>query len=401
MSPLFKFPWSEAVSLEKPSLADYRREVTVERVEILPVRYPTVMPFRFFESPVFGSGRPAVFVKLTASDGTMGWGQSVPSPRWGGEPLESACFTLEYYLKPVVLGKNPFDIEDIHRAMDTEVPDAAYTALAITKAGIDLALHDLAGRIAGRNVAELWGRPKGQPVELSWTVCPADPADADNWVALGREDGYRHFNIKVAPDLEKDRKLCRIVRALAPEGFLWADANCGYDEATALRAVVALAEDGAAVLEQPLRPHCITGYQRVHAAAKLPIVMDEGLVSPEQLREYLVLGCCDGAAMKPARCGGLLSARRQVEMLREGGHLFLGSGLSDPDVSLAASLILYGAYNLDRPAALNGPQFLGLSMLKTPLLPVDGFLTAPDGPGLGVEVDEDAVRAHCCPPYWK
>ena len=74
-------------------------------------------------------------------------------------------------------------------------------------------------------------------------------------MALGREDGYRHFNIKVAPNLEKDRRLCRAVRELAPEGFLWADANCGYDEDTALRAVVELAEDGAAVLEQPLRPH--------------------------------------------------------------------------------------------------------------------------------------------------
>ena len=387
--------------MEKPSLAAYRSEVTVKRMEIFPVRYPTVMPFHFCQSPVSGVGRPAVFIKLTASDGTVGWGQSVPSPRWGGEPLESACFTLELYFKPVVLGKNPFDIEYIHRAMDAEAPDAAHTALAITKAGVDLALHDLAGRIAGKNVAELWDRPKGRSVELSWTVSPADPDNADNWVALGREEGYRHFNIKVAPYLDKDRRLCRFVRELAPEGFLWADANCGYDEATALRAVTELADDGAAVLEQPLRPHCITGYQRVRKAARLPIVMDEGLISPEQLREYLVLGCCDGAAMKPARCGGLLSARQQVELLREGGHMFLGSGLTDPDVSLAASLILYGAYGLDRPAALNGPQFLGMSMLKTPLVPLDGFLTAPDGPGLGVEIDEDAVREHCCFPHWK
>ena len=384
-----------------PSLADYRREVTIERMEVFPVRYPTVMPFRFFESPRSGTGRSAAFVKLTASDGTVGWGQSVPSPRWGGEPLESACFTLEWYYKPVVVGKNPFDIEEIHRAMDAELPDGAHTALAITKAGVDLALHDLAGRIAGKNVAELWGRPKGRPVELSWTVSPADPGDADNWVNFGREEGYRHFNIKVAPDLEKDRRLCQFVRELAPEGFLWADANCGYDEETALLAVTELADCGAAVLEQPLRPHCISGYQRLRAAARLPIIMDEGLVSPEQLRECLDLGCCDGAAMKPARCGGLLSARRQVEMLQKGGHLFLGSGLTDPDVSLAASLILYGAYGLDRPAALNGPQFLGLSMLKEPLVPMEGFLSAPSGPGLGVEVDEDTVREHCFYPYWK
>ena len=69
--------------------------------------------------------------------------------------------------------------------------------------------------------------------------------------------------------------------------------------------------------------------------------------------------------------------------------MFLGSGLTDPDLSLAASLVLYGAYDYRYPAALNGPQFLaGRSILKQPLEPRDGELAVPVGPGLGVEVDE-------------
>jgi hypothetical protein len=55
--------------------------------------------------------------------------------------------------------------------------------------------------------------------------------------------------------------------------------------------------------------------------------------------------------------------------------LFLGSGLTDPDLSLAASLLLYGAYDLKFPAALNGPQFLSGSILKSPLIPKDGALS--------------------------
>ena len=70
--------------------------------------------------------------------------------------------------------------------------------------------------------------------------------------------------------------------------------------------------------------------------------------------------------MKPARTAGLFDARRQVEYLQRNGLMFLGSGLTDPDVSLAASLILFGAYDLKRPAALNGPQFLAGSFLKNP-----------------------------------
>ena len=72
--------------------------------------------------------------------------------------------------------------------------------------------------------------------------------------------------------------------------------------------------------------------------------------------------------------------------------MFLGSGLTDPDLSLAASLILYGAYDLQYPAALNRPQFLDGSILKHPLLVADGTMAVPDGLGLGVEVDESKIH---------
>ena len=77
--------------------------------------------------------------------------------------------------------------------------------------------------------------------------------------------------------------------------------------------------------------------------------------------------------------------------MRNEGLMFLGSGLTDPDFSLAASLVLYGAYDLKYPAALNGPQFLDGSVLKHPLTVSQGKLAVPDGPGLGVEIDEASI----------
>ncbi len=96
--------------------------------------------------------------------------------------------------------------------------------------------------------------------------------------------------------------------------------------------------------------------------------------------------------MKPARTAGLFDARRQVEYLERNHLLFLGSGLTDPDLSLAASLALFGAYRLQYPAALNGPQFLAGSFLKQPFRVEAGSLLVPTAPGLGVEVDEGKVR---------
>ena len=72
--------------------------------------------------------------------------------------------------------------------------------------------------------------------------------------------------------------------------------------------------------------------------------------------------------------------------------MFLGSGSTDPDISLAASLALFGAYGLRFPAALNGPQFLGHSVLSKPQNPVDGRLPVPTAPGLGIEVDESKIE---------
>jgi muconate cycloisomerase len=95
--------------------------------------------------------------------------------------------------------------------------------------------------------------------------------------------------------------------------------------------------------------------------------------------------------MKPARCGGLRSNQQQIELCLRHGLMWLGSGLTDPDISFAATLALYGAYGLAKPAALNGPQFLTESVLARPLRIEQDQAHVPTGPGLGVEVDEQQV----------
>jgi len=149
-----------------------------------------------------------------------------------------------------------------------------------------------------------------------------------------------------------------------------------------------LADVGVDVLEAPIRPNQIRGYQALKKLGALPIYMDEGVVSEVELLEFIELDMIDGVAMKPARCGGLLTARKQIELLESRGLGWLGSGLTDPDISLAATLSLYGAYGLDRPAALNGPQFLTMDLLEQPFEVKQGTLAIPDGPGLGIKVDE-------------
>jgi L-alanine-DL-glutamate epimerase-like enolase superfamily enzyme len=358
------------------------------RIEAFPAPYGVTSYFRFFPKPE----RPSVFVKITTEDGTAGWGQSVPIPTWSYETPESVTTTIDRYLAPALIGKKPFDLAGIHQTMQKTIAPSFSTGMPIAKAGIDIALHDLMGKLARRSVPELWGRKPLDRIPLSWTVNARDMKEAEQTVHEGRERGYRHFNVKVAPDPKFDLELCRYVKKTVPNTFLWLDANGYYDVATALHLAPKFADLGADVWEQPIAPNRLTGLREMKKQGALPIIFDEGVVSSVELVEFIKLGLLDGVAMKPARTAGLWDAKRQVEIVQQAGLIFLGSGLTDPDVSLAASLQLFAAYQLQYPAALNGLQFLSSSHLRKPFALRDGALEVPTGQGLGVEVDEEKLR---------
>ena len=367
----------------------------IARIDVWPINYPVAGHFKFFEG-VGGrpAGRPAVVLKITTDDGHAGWGQSVPTHRWSYETLESVYSTIKNYLAPVLIGVDVFDSAVIETILSRTIAPSFSTGQPICKAGLDLALWDLKGKISGRSLRDEWGRKGREKIVLSWTLNPRTLDEIEPLIAAGQERGHRHFNVKVAPDVKFDLELCRTVKRLVPDGFLWADANGGYDVETALSVAPKLADIGVAVFEQPVAANRLSGFARLKKQGALPIILDEGVVSCVDLEEFIKLDLLDGVAMKPARCGGLTEARRMIELIHSSGLLFLGSGLTDPDLSLAAAVSLYGAYDLKYPAALNGPQFLTSSILKSPLQVVDGRLTAPAGPGLGVEIDEQKLKAH-------
>ena len=384
---------SAATTICLPSAIAAAKEpnVKIDRVDVFPLRYPMTGFFKFFSGPHGSQGRAAVIVKVTADSGVVGWGQSVPIASWSYETLETATIVLRDYFGPAVIGRDPLDLDGAQAALDGALAAGFTTGMPIARAGLDLALHDLLGKLTGKSLAELWGRKRGGPLTLSWTLNPRRLDEVDGLIEAGWKRGYRNFNIKVAPDPQFDVELATLVRMRAPDGFLWADANGGYDPATALKVAPKLADAGVDVLEAPLKPNRISGYQALKKQGALPILMDEGVISPVELEEFIRLKMLDGVAMKPSRCGGLVSARRQIELLEEAGLMWLGSGLTDPDISLAATLGLYGAYDLKKPAALNGPQFLTADVLSTPLEIKEGRAEVPSGPGLGVDVDEAKV----------
>ena len=364
---------------------------TIRSVELARLDYALVGDFKFFKS----GRRPSLLVRLTDEAGLQGCGQAVPVETWTYETAETVESTIEHYLAGALLGADPVDLAGVHERMERAIRPSFSVGQPLAKAALDLACYDLWGKQAGRPVFEFLGKKSVEEIKLSWTINATTIEAARAQLEKGGAAGYDSFNVKIGPPQtpEYDRQLVRAVREFAPRGFHWADANTGYDLATALRMARELADAGFRALESPLPPNRIRDYQALKQQGALPILMDEGIVSPVEAEEFAALGMMDGIAMKVARCGGLWHAARITDMLRSRSMQLFASGLTDPDLSLAASLHLFAAAGLTRPAALNGPQFLeGGGVTDARLRASGDLIKVPAAPGLGIEVQGAAFR---------
>jgi L-alanine-DL-glutamate epimerase-like enolase superfamily enzyme len=364
----------------------------IVRVEIGRFDYPLVGEFKFFKSPA----RPTILVRLTDEDGVQGWGQCVPIETWTYETVETVESTLRYYLAPAILGADPTDIEDVHARMERAIRPSFSVGQPLCKAGIDLACYDLWGKQTQQPVSDLLGGASRSKVKLSWTIQSPTLEGAESQLEQGAALGYDSFNIKIGypqtPDY--DAELVRVVTQFAPDGFHWCDANTNYDIATALDMAPVLADSGLKGLESPLPPNRFRDYQALKQQGALPILMDEGMVSPVEVDEFIALDMFDGIAMKIARCGGLWNATRIADLLEENGLLLFASGLTDPDLSMAASAHFFAWAGLDYPAALNGPQYIaGRGTTDAQFRPNGDTMFVPQAPGLGLTIDSAAEKA--------
>lgn len=364
----------------------------IVRVDVGRLDYALVGEFKFFK----GAARPTVLARLVDDTGAEGWGQSVPVETWTYETVETVEATLRNYLAPAVLGADPGDLAEVHARMERAIKPSFSVGQPLAKAAIDLACYDLWGRGAGKSAAALLGGVKRGEIRLSWTVNATSLEKAESQLEAGRAAGYDNFNVKIGPPQtpDYDRELVRLVTRFAPGGFHWCDANTSYDLETARSMAKYLAEAGLKALESPLPPNRIRDYQALRKAGALPILMDEGIVSPVEAEEFMALGMMDGIAMKVARCGGLWHAARIVALLDKYGLKLFASGLTDAELSMAASAHLFAWAGLATPAALNGPQYLaGRGTEDEAFRAARDIMRVPGGPGLGVAVSARARQA--------
>ena len=371
----------------------------IERIEVLPVRLPLKALSRLSRGVprTMEEGKRVILVKMTADDGTVGWGEAGPSGRWSAETTHSCYTTIKEYLAPVLLGRDPFDIAGLHAAMNTELAPGLDPGQPIAKAAIDLAVHDLVCKRLGIPLQDWFGAKGSDRIELSYLVSAPDVAGVEAQVADGLAEGYRAFKVKVGHEPGLDIERARAVLALAKGGTVWVDANQGYTLSEALRAARGFEALGIELFEQPIPMGEFYGMKKLLSATSMTIALDEAAMGLPVVIELIRREAVEALVIKVNKVGGLYYARQLCDLARSAGLGLIGSGLMDAPIGFAASVHLFSSYGLDYPCDLNGPQFIAEDYLKSPV-PMEGrFALVPKGPGLGIDIDEAKVKAFALP----
>lgn len=366
----------------------------IETIEVFPVRLPlkAVLTLPRGASRTLDEGKRIALVKVTDSDGHVGWGEAGPSRRWSAETLESCVSSLRCYLAPAVIGHDIFDLAGLHARMNQELAVGLDPGQPIAKCAVDLAVHDLIGKRLGINLQSWLGAKRASSIPLARLVSAATPEEAAQITESALAEGFRGFKVKVGHHKERDADIVRAVVAASRGGYVWADANQGYTLEEALRMARAMEPLGITLFEQPVPMSDVYGMKKLLSATGLTIALDEAAIGLPFVIEMIRREAVEGLAIKVSKVGGIHYARQMCDLALNAGLTLIGSGLMDAPIGFAASVHVFAAYGITLPADLNGPQFIAEDYLAEPL-PVRGQVAhVPQRPGLGVVIDEEKVR---------
>ncbi|MGA0542185.1 mandelate racemase/muconate lactonizing enzyme family protein [Neotabrizicola sp. VNH66] len=345
--------------------------------------------------------RSHVLVEVECDDGTTGWGECL------GPARANAAVVASY--APWLIGQDPLATERLWAVLYNALRDQGQRGLAVTAlSGIDIALWDIKGKVLGQPVSVLLGGRWREKVRAYATGSfKRDGVDrvqdnADE-MAQRRAEGFHACKIKIGFGVEEDLRVIRAVReAIGPDMRLMIDANHGYTLAEAIRVGRAAADLDIDWFEEPVVPEQISAYAAVRAGQPIPVAGGETWHSRWGMWPAIEARAVDILQPDLCGCGGFSEAQKIATLASLHGvrvvpHVW-GTG-----VQIAAALQFMAAMVPD-PVRVNPVEPImefdrthnpfRQAILRRPIEAEAGVVAIPDGPGLGIEVDRDALREY-------
>ncbi len=364
-----------------------REPLLIRQVQAIPVALPLKKPMKMAGVSITHAHN--LIVRIEAQDGTVGWGEAASAPTMTGDTLGGLVAAVRDHLAPVLIGADAWMRPKLLSAMQH-----ALIGNTGAHSAVEMALIDLAGQAAGVPAIDLVGGARRGAVAPMWLL---GNATAEQDIAEARErerEGFHFFKLKVGVKvLDAEIAGTHAVRqALGPDTPLCADANCGMTLSAARRYAEATRDANLLFFEQPLGHADLKGFATLARAAPIPIGVDEGIHGIADIEAHARAGA-GGVSLKLIKLGGIgaaLEAARLCERL--GLSVNIAVKIAESSIGTAAAVHFACAV----PAADWGVSlthfYLAEDLVQKPLELRDGAVALPAGPGLGVTVDEDAVK---------
>ena len=385
----------------------------IVRIETIPVRVP-IKPELAIRSGRGGSHTvsPFMLVKIHTNEGTIGFGEASCTPRWSGEDQVTAAHFVDEYFAPLLIDETVDDVARLNSKFTSCVAGNFFT-----KAAVEMALWDIAGKATGKPVWQLLSQGSRQPpsavaspadvtrsvparlvVPIKWSVSGVEPAKAAEIARWAVAQGFSAMKVKVGIDPEDDVARVRAVREAVGDGVkLGVDANGGWlTPQIAIEMINRIYHEcGIYFAEQPLPAGDHDALAEVRRDVSVPIIADESVYTLADAKMLARVGAADVFSIYIGKAGGIGLAREIAEFAQSAGiQCTIGSNLELGVGSAAMMQFAASAPGIDAdayPCDIIGPLFYEDDVLTEPLRLGGGFAQLTDRPGLGIELDEEKV----------
>ena len=379
--------------------------VRIEKVETVHISLPTRRAHKW--RGLTGDIGGYVLVRLTGDNGLLGWGEAPVIKDWGGdygryygETPGTTKYIIETYLAPAVAGAEAWNFAGLHHRMDAAIKGYPYA-----KASVEMAAYDLAGRSLGVPVHILLGGRLREAIPVTHSIGLLAIEEAVSECVQVVNEGILTVKIKVGVEPQRDVEIVHQVReAVGPDVDLCVDANQGYSSpAEAIQTIKAMEPYRLKYVEQP-----VEGLMRMAEVASgidTPVMADESAWTAQDVLEIIERRAADIVSIYTTKPGGLYRAMEVAAVARAAGLPCNVNGSVETGVGNLANIQLAAAapsvtlscvVPVSTPAEAQHGQLAGIyytdDVIKAPFELIDGSIKVPDGPGMGIEIDEDKIE---------
>ena len=380
---------------------------SIKQIEVIHVNLPTRREHKW--TGLTESIGGYILARMESDTHAVGWGEAPALKDWGGdygryfgESPGTTKFVVESYLAPAVKGCEVGNIADLHQRMDAAVKGYPYA-----KAALDIAAYDLAGRTLGMPVWQLLGGKVRDRVPVTHSIGLLDIQDAVEECKKVVGEGFHTIKIKVGVDPKRDIEIVSQIRRAVGEGIdLCVDANCGYPTPRdAIQILRKMEPFGLKYAEQPVEG--IDRMAEVTQNLETPVMADESAWLPRDVLEIFERRAADIVSIYTTKPGGLYGAMEVAATARAAKFLCNVNGSVETGVGNLANIHLAAAaipvtlscvVPVSTPAEVQNEKVGGIyyndDLISEAFQMVDGCIVVPEGPGFGIEVDEEKVKKY-------